>query len=265
MKELSRYLALASAALQQRLAYRNAFLLSIVSNLLVFSSLVYVWQAVYAGKSSLQGFTWPELQTYLLLTFFTNVVIGWHSEMAIVARVLDGSVATDLLRPFDFQLARMVETLGVALFEAAVMLPVLLAVALALGDIRAPADTTTFLLALGSFVLGAVIKFAILYITCILAFWTQNGWGIVNARMAIARLFSGALVPLPFMPDGLRAIAEVLPFQATVYLPSMIYLGRAGDHVFRELAAQALWAVALLGIGRLSFGFAMKKVTIHGG
>lgn len=265
MSLVGRYAALASAAVQQRMAYRNAFLLSVVSQLLVALSLIYLWQAVYAGRPALSGFTWPELKTYLLLTFFTNVVIGWHSEMAVVGRILDGSVAIDLLKPLDFQAARLVEILGVALFEGAVMLLVLAVLALALGGIEFPPDLATLGLALLSFGLGALIKFGVLYLTCMLAFWTNNGWGIVHARMAVTQLFSGALVPLTFMPEWLRGLAEALPFQGMVYLPSTIYLGRLGDGVFGALGSQAAWAVALLVTSRLAFAQAMRKVTIHGG
>lgn len=264
MSELARYLALASAALQQRLAYRNAFLLGLLSQLLVVLSMLYLWRAVYAGRPTLQGFDWPELKTYVLLTFFSNVVLGWTSEMAIVSRVLDGSVAVDLLKPLDFQLARLSETLAVTLFEAVVVLLVLALVALALGGIIVPTDARTLGFAVVSFSLGVLIKFGVVYLVCLLGFWTNNGWGLVNGRIALTQLFSGALVPLPFMPGWLESIAQALPFQAMVYLPSTLYLGRQPDP-WAALGVQATWAVALLGLGRLAFARAVRQVTIHGG
>jgi viologen exporter family transport system permease protein len=262
---LARYLALASAAMQQRLAYRNAFLLSVLSQLLGCFALIYLWRAVYAGRASLNGFSWPELKTYLLLTFLTNSIAGWMSEMTLVSRIIDGTIAIDLLKPFDFQLARLVETLGMAALEAVMMLLVLVLVAFAVGGILLPPDLSTFALACLSFCLGILIKFGVQYITCLLAFWSNYGWGIVQARVALTQLFSGALVPLPFMPDWLRGVAEAMPFQGIVYLPSTIYLGRAGDGAFRALGAQAAWALGLFVTGRLAFGQAMRKVTIHGG
>jgi ABC-2 type transport system permease protein len=265
MNLLRRYLALASGAMQQRLAYRNAFLLSVLSHLLACFSLLYLWRAVYAGRPSLNGFSWTELKTYLLLTFMTNAIAGWQSELALVGRIIDGTIAVDLLRPFDFQLARLVETVGMAAFEAAIMLVVLGLVALVVGGILFPHDLRTAALATLSFGFGLLIKFGVQYITCLLAFWSNHGWGIVQARVALTQLFSGALVPLPFMPDWLRNVAEALPFQGIVYLPSSIYLGRAGGGVLWALAAQAAWALGLLVIGRLAFAGALRKVTIHGG
>lgn len=262
---LSRYAALASGAVQQRVAYRTAFFLAVLSQLLGCFALIYLWRAVYGDRPSLNGFSWPELQTYLLLTFLTNAIAGWHVELTMIGRIIDGTVAIDLLKPFDFQLARLVELLAGAVFEGAILLFVLAIVALGLGGILLPPDAASFALAFISFGLGLLIKFGIQYITCMLAFWSNHGWGIVQGRIALTQLFSGALVPLPFMPGWLREMAEILPFQGIVYLPSSIYLGRAGDGALGSIATQAAWALGLILIGRLSFGGALRKVTIHGG
>lgn len=262
---LTRYAALASGAVQQRLAYRNAFFLAVLSHLLGCFALIYLWRAVYGDRPSLNGYTWPELQTYLLLTFLTNAVAGWHAEMVMVGRIVDGTVAIDLLRPFDFQYARLVETLAGAVFEGTILLFVLALVALGLGGFLLPPSFASFALACVSFGLGLLIKFGIQYITCMLGFWSNHGWGIVQGRVALTQLFSGALVPLPFLPDGLRGVAEVLPFQGIVYLPTSIYLGRTGNGALAAIATQAAWACGLLLVGRYSFAHALRKVTIHGG
>jgi ABC-2 type transport system permease protein len=265
IRSLDGYVALAGAAMRQRLVYRNSFLTGVASHLFFALALIYFWRAVFAGRETLHGFSWPELETYLLLTFCTNVVLGWNTEMAIVLRILDGRMAVDLLRPSDFQLARMAEGFGVALLESVMMIVVLVGVALVLGGISPPRDLATLVLALSSFGLGLVIKFAIMYITCVLAFWTHSSWGIAHARTALVRLFSGGLVPLSFMPEWLRELSEALPFQGIVYLPSTVYLGRSSTSVGYALATQAGWAVALLLVGRTAFARGLRKVTIHGG
>jgi ABC-2 type transport system permease protein len=262
---LKRYLALAIGAMKQKLAFRNAFLLSTVSHLLGCCAVLYLWRAVYAGRSSLQGFVWPEFQTYVLLTFFTNVVMGWHSEMMLIGRIIDGSVAVDLLKPLDFQLARLAETLGMAVFEGAIALFAVLVVAISIGNVVVPASLATFALSCLSFGLGLVLKFGVMYLTCLLAFWSSQGWGIVHARIALTQLLSGALVPLPFMPAWLRGTVELLPFQGIVYLPSSIYLGRTDKGIFAALGLQLMWAIGLLMLGRLGFKQALRRLTIHGG
>jgi ABC-2 type transport system permease protein len=120
-----------------------------------------------------------------------------------------------------------------------------------LGGIAVPSDARTLGFAIVSYGLAVLIKFGVVYLVGLLGFWTHNGWGLVNGRIALTRLFSGALVPLPFMPGWLESLAQALPFQAMVYLPSTIYLGRQPDP----------WAA----LGRLAFARAVQQVTIHGG
>ena len=266
MSAFRRYLALASATVQIRMAYRTAFLLGVISNILILLSLYYLWRTLYAGRDTLGGFSWAEMQTYLVLTFATNLVVGWYSEITITMRILDGSVATDLLKPLDFQLARLAETVAGALFESVIALLIIVVVAVVLGGLLLPPDAGAGLLSAVSFALGSLAKFGTVYLACLLSFWTVNGWGISWARIAVTQLFSGALVPLPFLPDWLRTIAEWSPFPGMVYLPTAIYLGRVGPAAAAwALVGQAAWAVGLLLVGRWAWDAAMRKVTIHGG
>jgi ABC-2 type transport system permease protein len=263
---LRRYLALASATVQIRMAYRTAFLLGVISNILILLSLYYLWRTLYAGRDTLGGFSWAEMQTYLVLTFATNLVVGWYTEITISVRILDGSVAIDLLKPVDFQFARLAETVAGALFEGAIALVIVGVIAVGLGGLLLPPNALVGLLSGTSFVLGLLVKFGVVYLCCLFSFWTVNGWGIFWARDAVMQLFSGALVPLPFLPGWLRTIAEWSPFPGMVYLPTGIYLGRIGPAAAGwALLGQAAWAVALLFVGRWAWHGAMRKVTIHGG
>jgi ABC-2 type transport system permease protein len=98
------------------------------------------------------------------------------------------------------------------------------------------------------------------------AFWTTGMEGVSNARMAIQNIFSGALIPLVFFPDWLRAIASVLPFQGMISTPALTYLGEmdAPTTTFM-IVSQAVWAFGLLLFGRLLWRSAVKAVTINGG
>jgi hypothetical protein len=136
MKGLAKYVALAGATIQQRVAFCTAFLLSLVSQILVLLSLFYLWRTLYAGRASMGGYDWPQMETYLVLTFFITAIVGWQSEVFIVVRIQDGSVATDLLKPLDFQGARLAETLGAALFEGLIAGGLAVMIAAALGGVQ---------------------------------------------------------------------------------------------------------------------------------
>lgn len=263
---IGKYIALGSATFQQRVAYRNVFFMTLAGQVMLLLSIYFVWRALYAGRSSLGGFSWSEMQTYMILTFFGNAVVGMHSEMMISYRILDGSVAIDLLKPLDYQTARLVETVTTALIEGVIAIAAAVVVALLLGANLWPTSSLAGVLGALSFVLGVLIKFGVVYLSGMVCFWTTNGWGIAWAQMSVSQLFSGALVPLPFLPEWLRVTAEWLPFKGMIYSPIVIYLGRVDfPTAGRMLALQAAWVLALWVLGRICWRLMMRKVIIHGG
>lgn len=77
---------------------------------------------------------------------------------------------------------------------------------------------------------------------------------------------SGALVPLWFMPGPLRAVAQVLPFQATAYTPTATYLGEIhGSGLAVALGVQALWVGLLTALAALVWSRAVLRVVVQGG
>jgi ABC-2 type transport system permease protein len=129
-----------------------------------------------------------------------------------------------------------------------------------------PADPAHAALFLFSAVLATVTKFGLIYCVSMLAFWTTGVTGLAWGRIAIQNIFSGALIPLVFFPDWLRAVAAILPFQGLVSTPAITYLGMMDMPTTAVLiATQAAWAVGLLLLGRLAWRGASRAVTIHGG
>ena len=102
------------------------------------------------------------------------------------------------------------------------MLALVVAV-LAVG-VAPPASPAAALLFLPSVALGFVIKFLVSFLAALLCFW---GVGLIWAQTAVVNLFSGALVPLAFFPNWLRAFAAWAPFQGIIATPLAIYQGQA--------------------------------------
>jgi ABC-2 type transport system permease protein len=98
------------------------------------------------------------------------------------------------------------------------------------------------------------------------AIWTVDFLGIQMARGAVQEFFGGSLIPLALMPAGLAAIAAYLPFQAIVFTPVWIYMGRLqGSALLWALGVQALWGLLFFAIGRLLWRYAAPRVRVQGG
>jgi ABC-2 type transport system permease protein len=257
------YLALARISARTALAYRLNFALGMFGLFFQLIAMFAIWSVLLRSGANMAGFTLPQMKAYLLIAFTTGVLVSLTSDFGMAGRVLDGSVALDLTKPVSYQHARFSTVLGTAAVEFVLGAVMSVIVATFAGPVAGPSQVGLFLVSLLPVV---PIKFALVYFTSLLCFYTQNYLGILWAREAIVGLMAGAVIPLVFLPAWLQWLANVLPFAGITSTPALIYLGRAaGADALRLIAVQVLWAVALWFAARLAWRFAVRKLTVHGG
>ncbi|WP_150270421.1 ABC transporter permease [Paenibacillus tepidiphilus] len=263
---LKMYRSIANRSLQNVLAYRNSYVINFLAGTINLLAIYFLWKGIYSGRIEVGGYTWDQMKTYLLVTFLANSVLSWYSETAISGKILDGSVAVDLLKPIDFQSARFAETLGSSLFEGAQSLILITVFALCITGIAFPDSALVYVLFIFSLLGAVLVKFGIVYLAALVCFWSTGSMGIVWTRIALTNLLSGALVPLAFFPDWLERLALVLPFQSIIHTPTMIFLEQAGTWESLSLIGlQWFWGILLWLAGKAMWSWAVRQVTIHGG
>ncbi|MDT3427768.1 ABC-2 type transport system permease protein [Paenibacillus forsythiae] len=266
MNAFRKYIVLGKVSLQNAMAYRSTFLISLLAGFVLVMSQFYIWKAIYSKHNEIGGYSWDEMKAYLLIMFITNSLLSWYSEMAISQKILDGSVAMDLLKPLDFQKARLAETMGASIFESILGAALASIIIIIFEGIASPPDLLTWLLFLVSLLASALIKFGIIYIAGLFCFWTSNPYGVAWVRAAITNLLSGAIVPLTLFPRWLESVTAYLPFRGVVFVPASIFLNRInGQAAVQEIAIQLLWALFLWLAGRMIWSRAVRQITIYGG
>ncbi|SEU15026.1 ABC-2 family transporter protein [Paenibacillus sp. NFR01] len=264
--ELSKYRSIASRSLQNVLAYRFSYVINFMASVINLLAIYFLWAGIYHGRESLGGYTWDQMKTYLFVTFLANSVLSWYSETSISSKILDGSVAMDLLKPLDFQTARFSETLGTSLLEGGMGVILVGVFTCFVSGIAFPHSGLTYFLFVLSLLAAIMVKFGIVYLAALCCFWSTGSLGIVWARIAVTNLLSGALVPLVFFPGWLERIALLLPFQSIIYTPTRIFLEQAGTlESLKLIGIQCFWGAALWLAGKAMWNWAVRQVTIHGG
>ncbi|TAH70864.1 MAG: antibiotic transporter permease [Anaerolineaceae bacterium] len=265
MRKYKKYISLIKTSMQQTLTYRSNFFMSIMVTILLFISSFFLWKSVFAGKDTISIYSWNHMKGYLLVAFICNTLLSWYSESSISRKILDGSVAMDLIKPYNFYYARLSETIGSSIFEglvigiASVVLIIILRIPL-------PNNIMIWVCFLISILFALLIKFAIVYLFSMLIFITSSYMGIQWARAAITNLLSGGLVPLVLFPSWCRTIFGYMPFQYIVSFPASIFLNQKdlpqiGNHFLIEV----LWIITLFLLGKVLFAISIRKVTINGG
>jgi ABC-2 type transport system permease protein len=227
-----------------------------------------VWRVLLGGGSStasVGGFDWPHMRSYLLVAFASGALVGTFVDFRMSYRIQSGLVALDLVKPVDYQRARLWETIGGVWIEVAVV-AVVSAVSMVLSGPPDLPPAPELALFAASMVLLVPLKFIVVYLSTLTCFWTQNFVGVLWARQAITGLLSGALVPLAYFPGWLATAAQWSPFAGLTSTPALIFVGQAsGRHALLLVAAQLAWAVLLWYAARALFDRALRRLTVHGG
>ena len=214
------------------------------------------------GMEALASYIW--LQQAFLALFML-----WAWDYDILRSVKEGTVAYELLRPADLYGMWLARAAGTRLARAALrMIPVLLAGSLipAPYGLRLRISPEVFGLFLLSMVLMLLVVCAYNLLVYALTFYLTDHGGITVASVAAADLLGGAVVPLPFLPEGFRRLAELTPFASMQNVPLRIF---NGDITLPEIPGvmglQAFWAAVLMGAGYLLTKNGLRRAVILGG
>jgi ABC-2 type transport system permease protein len=107
-----------------------------------------------------------------------------------------------------------------------------------------------------SVTLAFLINFYFHYIIGLSSFWFVQANAIRRVVYLFSMVFSGALIPLTFFPDGLRLLQQFLPFQYTIYVPAMVFIG---NFTPRMILHQACAAGVMYVISEWVYRRAMRR------
>jgi ABC-type uncharacterized transport system permease subunit/sugar/nucleoside kinase (ribokinase family) len=248
------------------LSFRGRTLLFLFSETIAILAQFFLWRALFEHGGAVNGIEFRDMITYFILNSLLGALFRMRVGERLAAGIYDGSIASDLLRPLRLKLTY-------AAFESGGILADLLLRFLppalvwgALFAIRGPASPGALVSALFFLAAGLVINHQTEMIIGQTAFWLQETWYLPWFHRALLVLFSGSLVPLWFYPEGLRRVAEALPFRFTSFVPLSLYLGKIDPASLPELAAWALGWIAALGLlERLVWVRGVRQIVVHGG
>jgi ABC-2 type transport system permease protein len=247
-------------------AYRATVLTNLGTTAIFYAITIMVWRQVYTQKPDL-AISSTQMYIYLLLAISVNYALsGMVVEFRIGNRIRTGLIATDLLKPVDFQISQGIQALSDGLFNGSLGIVILLLGFCVFKSQMFPSSLQALGLSILSFLLGLIVMYGIGFVFVQGAFYTYSGYGIFAARNALQGTFSGVFAPLIFFPPYLKTVTEWLPFRHTIYTPISIYMGWAKDNdAYSLILQQTAWAIGLLLLGRFLMRYALKQLEIQGG
>jgi ABC-2 type transport system permease protein len=251
---------------QRTAIYRSAAISGAITNTFFGFLRAYVFIALYQTRPDAGGYSLSDALTFTFLTQGMASLVEMWAWWRIAETVQTGQVATDLSRPFDYQLYWLAQDYGRALHQLILRsLPPFLVGMLAFGMLLPP-DPLHWLAFLLSLVLAVTVSFGWRFCLNLTAFWLLDYRGVAGVANLIGLLLSGFLVPLAMFPDSVRMAVYLMPLASMVAIPIDIFLGKlSGADLLGALLLQAFWAAAMLGIGRLMLTAGLRKLVVQGG
>lgn len=267
---MKKYLAFFKMRLIAALQYRTAALAGLSTQFVWGAMEILIYRAFWLehperfpmGMQAVASYVW-------LQQAFLTLFALWQWEQELIGSVRTGEVAYELVRPMDLYGMWMARSLALRLGRGLLRLPpvVLLGSLIpAPYGLRVTVSPAVFALFLLSAALMLVVVCAMVMFLYALTFHLTDPNGVQVISTAAADLLGGAIVPLPFLPDGLRRVAELSPFGAMQNVPLRIFAGDiAGAQIARAMALQLFWAAALIAGGRALMRAGLSRTAVAGG
>ena len=233
--------------------------------------LVFLWKAIFigSGKDVLNGFTFPVMVSYLILSICITECIGGSVVNVVHSEVKKGTIAMQLIKPISYRLRLYFSSLGDSLYVFVfLMIPGFIGIILVNAFYGSLAVFTplNIMLFVISFGFSIMINLSISFILGMTTFITTNLWGIMQIYQAVFRLLSGALIPLTFFPSIFEKILTFLPFSSLVSAPANILLGvMPSEQVLKVMIVQFVWLIILFLLTNVIWKKVVHRLVVNGG
>lgn len=252
------------------LQYRVAAIAGILTQFAFGFIFVMIYIAFYQSNKSGAPMELNQVVTYLWLqqSFFSFLYL-YYRDKEILTMIKNGDVAYELCRPGNLYIKWYIKIFSSKLAALTLKFAPILLVAIFLPEpyrMMLPPNLKvffTFLLSIG-FSLFLIPAFCALI--HLLSFFLLDDRGIYTFVISFAEIFAGNAIPLPFFPDLLQKIANLLPFRYMTDLPFRIYTGHISlSAAFPQIIIQFFWTVIFVGIGFFMTKKALNRVVVQGG
>ena len=264
LADLYRYRRYASLRVAGSFLVRiHPFLQTVTFVIPVVAQIVF-WRAVYAGGASdIGGFSASDTILYLVVIRLV-ADLTWAHIGGIREQILFGELTDYLLKPTSYMVVKYFEHVGT--MATRWMNAVILAFIIYLffsAEVHPKADLWAYPAGLFSVVLTFHLEHVFRLCVAFLSFWGEGRPPLLGH---IAKLFSGSLVPLTFLPDVFQSLSDVLPFKYMLYFPTTVFLGKVSPEAFVSgMLAQLLWIAGLTLLARLMWRKGVKRYVAYGG
>ena len=214
---------MARMSVRRALTYRAEWLFGVLRQVAALWIQLAIWRALLANGVADTGagtITLADMVTYLIVVNVVMAVVHQRLSYDVEARLRNGTIALDLLKPVGLAVIALGRSLGESSSAfVSRLLPALLVVALIWG-IQLPASAAAAVGFVAAILVGACIAYALGFLLATLGFRVWSTEHFEWLLGLFVRVVSGAVIPFWFLPDWVKRVGELLPFHMMGFTPS---------------------------------------------
>lgn len=252
------------------LQYRAAAYAGIATQFAWGFMYIMLYHTFYNSNVNIVPMEFSQLSSYIWLQqAFLALFMTWFLDNDIFALISSGNVAYELCRPLDVYNIWFAKNCAIRLSKAILRCFPILLIAFLLPEpykFNLPSSFITFSLFLVTMLLAFIVVVSYCMLVYIFTFYTISPMGVRMALVMTADFLSGALVPLPFLPNWLTKYIYLSPFGAMQNIPFRIYSGNIPvEQAIKAIFSQIAWSIILVFLGKCLMGKALRRVIVQGG
>ena len=265
-----KYLTVFNLGIQNTFVYRWNYLLRAIFGVIPLVGTIFLWRAIFRESGGgMRGYDYGSMIYYYLLTILvSNLVIPTEDEWQIAADIREGQINSFLTKPMSYLGYRFCIFLsGRLVYTAVTILPIAAIFFYFRHFIILPNDALTWLAAIISLLMSALIQFFLTYSLSMMAFWILEISTIVFIVYSFEYFLGGQMFPLDLLPAWAYAVAKYLPFYYQMYFPAAIFTGRLTDlsQIAQGFLIQLCWVAILLAVNHGLWVRGLRRHTAVGG
>ena len=244
---MEKYISVFNIGLQNTFVYRWNYFLRALFGLIPLAGTVFLWRAIFTERQAgLSGYDYGSMiYYYLLILLVSNLVTPAEDEFQIATDIREGQINAFLTKPMSYLAYRFSIFLSGRLVYTAVTLPPIALIFLYFREyLVLPANGMTWVYAIVSMVMAALMQFFLAYTLAMMAFWILEISTIVFIVYSFEYFLGGQMFPIDIMPASVQAVMKWLPFYYELFCPVAIFLERLrGADLYQALTIQAGWVL----------------------
>lgn len=250
------------------LQFRTEVVIYSFLDILPYIVLFFVWKAIFNQTDIVHDFTLPKIVNYYLLVIVVTRLSATHFEGWRSEEIRMGKIDYFLTRPFSYISEVYSKEVGSKIISIIFSIPILSTFILANIFIYKIDQSYITLQNLIIFIVlmlvAHTIQFFIALWIVLITFWLEGSSGLEHFKWILLTLFSGAMIPIEFMPMWLQKITNVLPFKYVYSIPIKI-LQNTYKLSFQDFIYLASALVIMAIISKLIWSRAKLKYCSAGG